>query len=266
MDIPASRWYKVIEKRRSRRRYDERLPKGNHLKRIKSVCEDFRPFESARSVFVQEPPDNVFKGIIGAYGTIKGAKAFIAFVGNSRHPAVEEQVGYMGEGIVLDAEASSLNTCWVGGTFKRELVDSLVDLQKNEKVYAITPVGYARKGLNLEERVMAGFGLMHRRKSLSETTRGLKKSQWPKWMKLSLEAARIAPSAVNRQPWLFLLDENSITVAVNDKKLRRESTMSKRLCCGIAMLHIDVAARNIGIKGKWEFLNPPGVARFSVHQ
>jgi hypothetical protein len=208
----------------------------------------------------------VFKGIIGAYGTIKGAKAFIAFVGNSRHPAVEEQVGYMGEGIVLDAEASSLNTCWVGGTFKRELVDSLVDLQKNEKVYAITPVGYAQKRLNFEERVMAGFGLMHRRKSLSETTRGLKKSQWPRWMKMSLEAARVAPSAVNRQPWMFLLDENSISVAVNDKKLRRESTMSKRLCCGIAMLHIDIAARQSGVTGEWEFLNPPGVARFNVHK
>jgi hypothetical protein len=70
---------------------------------------------------------------------------------------------------------------------------------------------------------------------------------------------------VNRQPWLFLLDKNSITVAVNDKKLRRESTMSKRLCCGIAMLHIDIAARTAGVKGEWEFLNPPGVARFSVH-
>ena len=76
----------------------------------------------------------------------------------------------MGEGIILDAEAASLNTCWVGGTFKKELVDSLVDLQKNEKVYAITPVGYAQKRLNFEERIMSGFGLMHRRKSLSETT------------------------------------------------------------------------------------------------
>jgi nitroreductase len=264
MDIPASRWYRVIEKRRSRRNYEERLPKPNHLKKIQSVCDNFRPFEGVRSVLVQEPPDNVFKGIVGAYGVIRGAKVFVAFIGNTKYRAVEEQVGYMGEGIVLEAEASGLNTCWIGGMFRKELVDSLIDLKKNERVYAISPVGYAKKRLDLQERVMAGFGLMHRRKSLSELALGLKQSEWPKWVKESLEAARLAPSAVNRQPWKFLVDETGITVAVNDKKLRRESVMAKRLCCGIAMLHLEVAANHFGVKGKWEFLNPPGVARYFV--
>ncbi|MBN2239237.1 MAG: hypothetical protein JW712_05650 [Dehalococcoidales bacterium] len=266
MEIPASRWYKVIEKRRSRRRYEEKTLKVNHLRRIQTFCDGFQPFKGVRSVLITEPPDNVFKGIIGSYGTIKGAQAFIAFIGNTKNPAVEEQVGYTGEGIVLEAEAAGMNTCWVGGLFRREIVDSLIELDANEKVYAITPIGYATKKLNLEEKVMAGFGIMHRRKSLSELVKGLKMRNWPKWMEPTLQAARLAPSAVNRQPWTFLVDENSITVAVNDKKLRRESVMSKRLCCGIAMLHIEVAAKSLGIKGDWKFLNPPGVARYTVTQ
>ena len=149
MEIPASRWYGVIEKRRSRRNYEEKLPKPNHLKKLQKVCNTFRPFESARTVLVKEPPDNVFSGIIGAYGVIKGAKAFMAFIGNTRDPAVEEKVGYTGEGIILEAEALSLNTCWIGGMFKRKLVDSMIELQEHERVYAITPVGYARKRINL---------------------------------------------------------------------------------------------------------------------
>jgi hypothetical protein len=36
------------------------------------------------------------------------------------------------------------------------------------------------------------------------------------------------------------------------------------LDCGIAMLHIEVAALNAGMKGKWEFLKSPQVARFRV--
>ena len=111
MDIPASRWYNVIEKRRSRRKYEQKLPKANHLKRIQTYCDEFKPFPGVRSVLIKEPPDNVFKGIIGSYGTIKGAKAFVAFVGNTRYKAVEEQVGYVGEGIILEAEAMGMNTC-----------------------------------------------------------------------------------------------------------------------------------------------------------
>jgi nitroreductase len=99
-----------------------------------------------------------------------------------RVKAVEEQVGYTGEAVVLEAEATGLNTCWIGGMFRREIVESLVSLDKNERVHAIIPFGYARKKLNFEERVMAGFGIMHRRKPLSELVTGLKKEQWPNWM------------------------------------------------------------------------------------
>ena len=78
------------------------------------------------------------------------------------------------------------------------------------------------------------------------------------------EAARLAPSAVNRQPWRFNVETNSITVSVNTP--RREYGLSKRLCCGIAMLHIEVAALSCGASGSWTFLEPPLVARFDTRQ
>ncbi|MFC2038224.1 nitroreductase family protein [Chloroflexota bacterium] len=264
MKIPASRWYRAIENRRSRRHFIEETIKSNQLRRLQSLCNDFQPFPSARAVLVKEPPDDVFSGIVGSYGIIRGAKSFIAFIGNMRSQYVQEQVGYTGEGIVLQAEVMNLNTCWTGGFFRRETVSSLLDLEKNEQVLAITPIGYAAKEPNFSEKLITGFGWTHRRKPLSNTVIGLKETEWPKWMKSSLRAARLAPSAVNRQPWSFMAEENSITVAVNDKSLKKESGISKRLDCGIAMLHIEVAALNSGINGQWEFLAPPGVARFKV--
>ncbi|MFC1920377.1 nitroreductase family protein [Chloroflexota bacterium] len=265
MNIPASRWYLAIEKRRSRRRYIEENLKSSQLKRIQSLCNDFQPFPSARAVLVKESPDDVFKGIIGSYGLIRGAKSFIAFIGNVRSPYVQEQVGYTGEGIMLQAEVMNLNTCWVGGFFRRDMVSSLVDMEKNEQVFAITPIGYAVEEPTFGEKLITGFGWTHKRKPLSKMVIGLKDTEWPEWMKSSLQAARLAPSAVNRQPWRFIADEKSITVAVNDKSLKRETQISKRLDCGIAMLHIEVAALNSGISGHWEFLDPPGVARFNVY-
>jgi hypothetical protein len=81
-------------------------------------------------------------------------------------------------------------------------------------------------------------------------------------MRSALQSARLAPSAVNRQPWRFYAEPDSITVSVNS--LKQQYGISKRLCCGIAMLHIEVAALNYGVKGVWEFLNPPQVARFKI--
>jgi hypothetical protein len=137
-------------------------------------------------------------------------------------------------------------------------------MNEDEQVFAVTPLGYAVKEPTFGEKIFSGFGLMHRRKPLSDMVIGLKENMWPEWMKASLQAARLAPSAVNRQPWRFIVDEKSITVAVNDKNLKMENSMSKRLDCGIAMLHIEVAALTSGVSGSWEFLDPPAVARFTV--
>lgn len=41
--------------------------------------------------------------------------------------------------------------------------------------------------------------------------------------------------------------------------------ISKRFDCGIAMLHIETAARVFEVAGKWEFPDPPEVARFMGH-
>ena len=105
MDIPASRWYGVIEKRRSRRRFDPKPIESSHLSQINYICNNFSPFPNARAILVTDSPDYVFKGAIGSYGKIKGAPAFIAFIGNMENSHAYEQVGYTGEGIILEAEA-----------------------------------------------------------------------------------------------------------------------------------------------------------------
>jgi nitroreductase len=262
MDIPSEKWYHVIEKRRSRRRFSPEPLEANLLSRLSSVCTDFKPFHYARNVLVTDAPDKVFKGAVGPYGKIKGATSFIAFIGNMDSPNVYEQVGYTGEGIILEAEALNLASCWVAGFFRPKVVASLTNIGKNERVLAITPIGYAAKRHSLEERAMTGFGLTHRRRPLSGLVTGLEESKWPQWIKLALEAARLAPSAVNRQPWRFQVESNSITVSINTRGL--EYGLSRRLCCGIAMLNIEVAALSLGISGKWEFLEPPQVARFTI--
>jgi len=264
MDIPFSRWHLAIEKRRSRRHFDPNLPIAPEaLAALDKVCNQFDPFPHARSRLVTESAKSVFKGIIGSYGKIKDAPAFIAFIGNMDDPFVQEEVGYTGEGIILEATALGLNTCWVAGFFRPEIVASLIEVSNKERVLAITPVGYAREFESWEEKLMTGFGRSHNRLALSKLVRGLPREKWPDWVNICLEAARLAPSAANRQPWGFEVQDDGITVFVRTRG--PEFNVSKRLDCGIAMLHLEVAAADCGHRGQWEFLPSPQVGKFKIY-
>jgi nitroreductase len=263
MDIPFSRWHLAIEKRRSRRHFDPNIPiVPETLATLDKVCNQFAPFPHARPRLVTESAKGVFKGIIGSYGKVKDAPAFIAFIGEMDDPFVQEKVGYTGEGIILEATALGLDTCWVAGFFRPDIVASLIEVSNKERVLAITPVGYAREFESWEEKLMTGFGRSHKRLALSKLVRGLPREKWPDWVNICLEAARLAPSAVNRQPWGFDVQDDSFTVFVRTKGL--EFNVSKRLDCGIAMLHLEVAAFDSGRKGDWEFLPSPQVAKFTI--
>ena len=263
MDVPFSRWYPAIEKRRSRRHFDASQPiEPDKLSALDTVCKRFVPFPSARLCLVTEPVKDVFRGIVGSYGKIKDAPAFIAFIGNMDSASVQEEVGYTGEGVILEATALGLNTCWVAGFFKPEIVASLVGIKSNERVLAVTPVGYALRFESLEEKLMTGFGRTHRRVPISRLISSLTQDSLLEWIRASIQAARLAPSAVNRQPWGFDVQDGSITVYVRTDG--PEFNVSKRLDCGIAMLHIEVAALNCGVRGEWQFLKSPQVARFSA--
>ena len=256
-----SAWYDVLERRRSHRRFDPRQAiSPERIAALKRVCEEFRPFTAARSVLVTESSEDVFRGVVGSYGKVTGARAFIAFIGDMTNPNVQEMAGYTGEGVVLETTVLGLNTCWVGGFFRPEIAGRMIGAKEHERVLAVTPVGYARLNPSVHEAVMSGFGRHHRREPLSSLVSGLEENRWPEWVRASLEAARLAPSAINRQPWKFLVEPDAVTVSV---RLRGpDFGVSRRLDCGIAMLHIELGSASCGIRGQWEFLEAPGVARF----
>ena len=263
MQIPFHVWHDSILKRRSIRQYAAKPVEAAGLEAMRQVCADFRPFPSARAVLVADPAEDIFRGIPGGYGKVSGAPALVAFVGNMESPDVQEALGYTGEGVILEATALGLATCWVGGFFSPKRAAAIAQVAPNERVLAVTPIGYAKEGASLQERAMSRFGLNWQRRSLSSLVTGLGEKEWPGWMRAALEAARLAPSAMNRQPWRFRVDETSITVSA-DSVVNPTMVVSKRLDCGIAMLHIEIGALSCGVKGSWELLKSPQVARFKV--
>ena len=146
------RWYQAIAQRRSRRRFDGRALPGEDREQLTAACAAFRPFPDARVVLVDHSADLVLKGAVGTYGKIKGARAFLALVGNMESSRVQESAGYTGEGIVLEATALGLDTCWVAGLFRPDVAARLAGAQPQERVLAVVPVGRAQQDWPEERR------------------------------------------------------------------------------------------------------------------
>ncbi|MBI5442928.1 MAG: nitroreductase family protein [Deltaproteobacteria bacterium] len=249
------KWLDAIPKRVSRRRFGSTETPVRLLEGLEAVCEGFRPFGSARAMLVREVPDGLFRGIVGAYGSIRGARHCLLMVG---HGDAAAEVGYVGEAAVLEATALGLGTCWVGGLFDRATAAQLVVLAPGERIFAISPVGRVPEVKRLEERLMSAVARARTRRPLEVVARGA--GSWPGWARSGAEAARLAPSAVNRQPWRFSKEGHSVLVAQDSEK--DTYRIPKRLDCGIAMLHFELGARGAGMAGEWRLEPSPKTASF----
>ncbi|MFW9967800.1 MAG: nitroreductase family protein [Candidatus Thorarchaeota archaeon] len=261
MELPLDLWYSAIRHRYSHRTYNGEQLGNDTLGILEELCGKFRPFRGVRAIILRSPPKGVYKGIIGSYGEIKNAPHLAAIIGEIPVPEVQEAAGYLGEGIILQATSMGLRTCWIGGFFRPEALEQAIELGENEEILAITPIGYGGNKKSTRDRVMSLAIRSQRRKPLEKLLTHSDTVLSP-WTKQALEAARLAPSAANRQPWRFTVDSESIIVSTS--KGTSYSRISKRLDCGIAMLHLELGARAYGAKGKWELLSAPYVAKYSI--
>jgi hypothetical protein len=256
----AADWLGATLRRRSRRTFDGTPVDADQLERIAALCEAWRPYPDARVVLVAHPLVDIFTGIVGSYGKVVGSPHVLAFVGDERADYVDQHVGYTGEAVILEAAELGLATCWIGGFFSAKKAAALVDLAPGERVYGVSPLGHAAARESLMERTMAGMAGAHHRKNVADIAPEALTGAWPAWAVAAVETARVAPSAVNRQPWRFRFEEGGLVVA-KDSAFETPK-VTKRLDIGIAMLHVEIAAEAHGVRGRWTDLAGGDVARF----
>lgn len=263
----VSRWVEAARLRRSRRAYAPEPVSGPAADDLERHCGSFVPFPSARVVMLRAAPQEIFTGwLLRMYGKVSSPSALV-FVADKRVSGAAARAGYAGEAAVLEATSLGFATCWIGGGVRRDKVGALLDLAPYEHVYSISALGHAPDRPGVGERATAGMVRAHARKPLSKLAPG--HDAWPAWARAGLELARIAPSATNRQPWRFELtatpaedgppgDRGASPPPRTSVRLFFEGAdtpvISKRLDCGIAMLHFELGARAAGAVGRWEIL------------
>jgi len=262
MEIPVNRWYEAIESRCSRRSFEDTTLKTEDAAALEGLCAKISDsVDDIRLVYKQNGIENVFRG---ALGKIIRPSAYVALIGNAKEPNIQEKLGYAGECVVLEATSLGVGSCWIGGFFSRAGIREALGVGEDEFVPAVIALGYANDKKSISEKLIKGLSKSSSRKDIERISEGLAREKWPGWARSAVEAARQSPSAVNRQPWRFEVGEGFIKVMLDTPD--NSYSISKRLDCGIAMLHIELGARRMGAKGSWRYLESPDVAVYEIDE
>jgi nitroreductase len=120
-----------------------------------------------------------------SYGQFKCCKNYLMIAGPK---GKDIEAGYYGERIVLKAQELGINSCWVALTYKKGKAQGTQ--RPGEKRYLVIALGYGITN-----------GTPHRGKSIADVSDY--KAGDPDWYKAGLEAAILAPTAVNQQKFRF---------------------------------------------------------------
>ncbi len=201
---------------------------------------------------------------LGTYGNIVGATEFIAGA-VTRAPYDLENYAYHLEHLILIATDLGLGTCWLGGSFSRSDFSNSVRVRPEERIPAVTPVGYVTTARSFRDRILRWQAGSAQRKPWSELfchgtwdNRLVAEQSGP--YSPVIEMVRLAPSASNRQPWRilkesgksifhFYLQRNTLYTQVAKTLMQAEDI--QRLDMGIALCHFELAARELNLPGQW---------------
>lgn len=207
---------------------------------------------------------------LGTYGFIKGATGFIVGA-TGIHGKNLEDFGYLMERIVLYATDLGLGTCWLGGTFTKSSFAEKIRRIDGELVPAVVSTGEIASKRGLVDRIIRRGANAERRRPWEalffDGTNGAPLSRLAAGAYAEpLEMVRLGPSASNRQPWRVLKDRDNWhfylerTPGYRERRLVRMFTVAdmQRMDMGIAMCHFELAASELGLRGRWE-VSDPGV-------
>ena len=173
-----------------------------------------------------------FKGTMAKYGKFRNANNYIVMAGKKAED-LDERIGYYGEHLVLLAQTLGLNTCWVGLSYSK--VPGTYVLDEGEKIACYIAIGYGET---------QGSG--HKIKTVEQVSNA--SDITPSWFKKGVEAALLAPTAVNQQKFSF----EYVGMSNNRHQVRAKKGFSMigytQMDLGIAKYHFEVGAGKVNFE------------------
>ena len=168
-----------------------------------------------------------FLGPFARYGKFRNVTDYLVMAG-VKADDLDERIGYYGEQLVLLAQTLGMNTCWVGLSYTK-IPDTYV-LDEGEVIKAYIAIGYGETQ-----------GVSHKIKHIDQVSNV--SDETPDWFRRGVEAALLAPTAVNQQKFSFEL------LPAKDgqqPRVRAKKGFSligyTQMDLGIAKYHFEIAA------------------------
>ena len=221
----------AIEARHSVRAYKD-LPLSEEI--VKLLEEELVKLNNEGQLHIQlicnEP--KAFQGTMAKYGKFCNANNYLVMAGKKAED-LDERIGYYGEHLFLLAQTLGLNTCWVGLSYSK--VPGTYVLEEGEKIACYIAIGYGET---------QGSG--HKIKTVEQVSNA--SDITPSWFKKGIEAALLAPTAVNQQKFSF----EYVGMSNNRHQVRAKKGFSMigytQMDLGIAKYHFEVGAGKVNFE------------------
>lgn len=170
----------AIKARHSVRKYTEQPIEESKLNLLREEIQKCNAEAGIHIQLVVDEPKAFSTGVF-KYGAFSGVRNYLVMAGKKE---AEERIGFYGERIVLLAQTLGLNSCWVGLTYKK--IPGTFTMEEGEVVHCVIALGYG-----------ATQGVQHPLKPAEKfyECEGVP----PTWFMDGLEAALLAPTAINQQ-------------------------------------------------------------------
>ena len=211
----------AIQARHSVRKYENRSIEPEKVDALQAVIDRINAEQDLNIQLVLEEPRSFSAGL-WKYGQFSGVKNYLVMAGPKGEVA-EEKIGYFGEKLVLLAQTLGLNTCWVGVSYKK--IPGTYSLREGDIVHCTISLGYG-----------ANQGVQHPLKPVERFYEA--DGVPPEWFLAGLEAAILAPTAVNQQKYRFILHPGNVVEA----KALFSMMGYTHIDLGIAKYHFEVGA------------------------
>lgn len=185
----------IMQQRHSVRQYTDRAIEPEKRTVLDALTQEINRKAGLSVQIIYDDP-KCFDSFMAHYGKFAGVRNYIALVGK-KAPALDETLGYYGEELVLKAQELGLNTCWVALTHGK----SKAVVGRGEKEVCLIALGYG-----------VTQGVEHKSRPMQELcTCG---EPMPEWFRCGMNAAMLAPTAMNQQKFRFeLLPDGTVKAA-----------------------------------------------------
>lgn len=206
----------AIRARHSVRRYLDHKIEEDKKKALEDLIENLNEASGLSFRLVWDEP-KAFSAPLARYGKFVNCCNYLVLAGPR---GSDEAMGYFGQQVVLKAQQLGLNSCWVGLTYGKSKIP--VDIPKGQRIRLVIALGYGEnQGSERKSKEMADLCRVQ--------------GPMPDWFQKGMEAALLAPTAINQQQFLFTFKEGKV-------KARALSGFYAKVDLGIAKLHFEVGA------------------------